>query len=30
VTNFFFSDHSLASARKKNLEREIANNYSRR
>lgn len=29
VTNFFFSDHSLASARKKNLEREIANNYVR-
>jgi predicted Zn-dependent protease len=27
VTNFFFSDHSLASARKRNLEREIANNY---
>ena len=27
VTNFFFSDHSLASARKKNLELEIANNY---
>lgn len=30
VTNFFFSDHSLASARKRNLEREIANNYGRR
>jgi Zn-dependent protease with chaperone function len=29
VTNFFFSDHSLASARKKNLEREIASNYPR-
>ena len=27
LTNFFFSDHSLASARKLNLEREIANNY---
>ena len=27
MTNFFFSDHSLASARKGNLEREIANNY---
>lgn len=27
VTNFFFSDHSLASARRRNLEREIANNY---
>lgn len=27
LTNFFFSDHSLASARKRNLEREIANNY---
>ena len=27
VTNFFFSDHSLAGARKKNLELEIANNY---
>lgn len=26
-TNFFFSDHSLASARKKNLTREIENNY---
>jgi Zn-dependent protease with chaperone function len=30
VTNFFFSDHSLASARKGNLEREIAHNYGRR
>jgi Zn-dependent protease with chaperone function len=29
VTNFFFSDHSLASARRKNLESEIRNNYSR-
>lgn len=29
VTNFFFSDHSLASARKRNLEREIAWNYRR-
>jgi predicted Zn-dependent protease len=29
VTNFFFSDHSLASARKRNLEREIASNYPR-
>lgn len=27
MTNFFFSDHSRASARKKNLEREIAWNY---
>ncbi len=27
LTNFFFSDHSLASARKRNLEREIAANY---
>jgi Zn-dependent protease with chaperone function len=27
LTNFFFSDHSLASARKRNLEREIVNNY---
>jgi hypothetical protein len=27
LTNFFFSDHSLASARKKNLQAEIANNY---
>lgn len=27
LTNFFFSDHSLASARKQNLEREIARNY---
>ena len=29
LTNFFFSDHSLASARKQNLEREIARNYRR-
>lgn len=29
LTNFFFSDHSLASARKRNLEREIAQNYGR-
>lgn len=29
VTNFFFSDHSLASARKRNLQREIAANYQR-
>lgn len=27
VANFFFGDHSVASARQKNLEREIANNY---
>jgi Zn-dependent protease with chaperone function len=27
LTNFFFSDHSLASARQGNIEREIANNY---
>ena len=27
VTNFFFSDHSLASARRKNLEQELRNNY---
>ena len=27
VTNFFFSDHSRASARRKNLELEIRNNY---
>jgi Zn-dependent protease with chaperone function len=27
LTNFFFSDHSLASARRKNLELEIRNNY---
>lgn len=28
LTNFFFSDHSLASARKKNLQRELSyNNY---
>ncbi|MGE0461919.1 MAG: M48 family metalloprotease [Vicinamibacterales bacterium] len=29
VTNFFFSDHSLASTRRRNLEREIAQNYRR-
>jgi Zn-dependent protease with chaperone function len=29
VTNFFFSDHSLASARRRNLERELQYNYSR-
>jgi Zn-dependent protease with chaperone function len=29
VTNFFFSDHSLATARQENLRREIANNYQR-
>jgi Zn-dependent protease with chaperone function len=27
VTNFFFSDHSLSSARRKNLEAEIRHNY---
>jgi Zn-dependent protease with chaperone function len=27
LTNFFFSDHSRASARRTNLEREIASNY---
>lgn len=27
LTNFFFSDHSLASARRRNLEREIEWNY---
>jgi Zn-dependent protease with chaperone function len=27
VTNFFFSDHSLASARRKNLEQELRHNY---
>jgi Zn-dependent protease with chaperone function len=27
VTNFFFSDHSRASSRQKNLERELALNY---
>jgi Zn-dependent protease with chaperone function len=27
VTNFFFSDHSLASARRKNLEAELRHNY---
>ena len=30
VTNFFFSDHSLASARRKNLEQELRHNYSHR
>jgi Zn-dependent protease with chaperone function len=29
VTNFFFSDHSLASARRRNLEAEIRHNYQR-
>ncbi len=29
VTNFFFSDHSRASSRRKNLERELRNNYER-
>ena len=29
LTNFFFADHSLASARQRNLAREIAHNYSR-
>ena len=29
VTNFFFSNHSLASARRKNLEVELRNNYAR-
>ena len=29
VTNFFFSDHSRASARRKNLETELRNNYAR-
>jgi Zn-dependent protease with chaperone function len=29
VTNFFFSDHSRASARRKNLEIELRNNYAR-
>lgn len=29
VTNFFFSDHSLASARRRNLQREIEFNYAR-
>jgi predicted Zn-dependent protease len=28
VTNFFFGDHSLAQDRAKNLQREIAANYS--
>jgi Zn-dependent protease with chaperone function len=27
VSNFFFSDHSLASARRKNLEAELRHNY---
>jgi Zn-dependent protease with chaperone function len=30
VTTFFFSDHSQASARRKNLEIELSNNYARR
>ena len=30
VTTFFFSDHSRASSRRKNLESEIRNNYARR
>jgi Zn-dependent protease with chaperone function len=30
VTNFFFSDHSLASARRKNLEQELRHNYAQR
>jgi Zn-dependent protease with chaperone function len=30
VSNFFFSDHSLASARRKNLEQELAHNYAAR
>ena len=29
-TTFFFSDHSRASARRKNLEMELRNNYARR
>jgi Zn-dependent protease with chaperone function len=29
VTNFFFSSHSLASARRKNLEAELRTNYGR-
>jgi Zn-dependent protease with chaperone function len=29
VTNFFFSNHSLAGARRKNLQAELRNNYSR-
>jgi len=29
VTNFFFSDHSRASARRRNLEAELRNNYQR-
>lgn len=30
VTTFFFSDHSRASARRRNLEAELRNNYARR
>jgi predicted Zn-dependent protease len=30
VTNFFFSDHSTAAARRKHLEEEIRFNYARR
>ena len=30
VTNFFFSDHSTAAARRKHLEEEIRLNYARR
>ena len=29
-TTFFFSDHARASARRKNLETELRNNYARR
>ena len=29
VTNFFFSDHSTAAARRKNLEQELRFNYTR-
>lgn len=29
LVNFFFSDHSLSSARQRNLEQEIRNNYRR-
>ena len=29
VTNFFFSNHSLASSRRRNLEVELRNNYAR-
>ena len=29
VTTFFFSDHSLSSGRRRNLEVELANNYAR-